>query len=55
MQLGSSIFLWKISKKQSVLIGRYDPNLVPVILDRLNEMGFVVGQVIRCLRRSSLK
>lgn len=43
--------LWKISNKQTALID----SLVPIVIDRLNEMGFAVGQVIQCLRRSLLK
>ncbi|MFT4810046.1 MAG: ferrous iron transport protein A [Paraglaciecola sp.] len=47
--------LWEIRNKQSVLIDSLDPNLMPAVFARLNEMGFAAGQSILCLRRSPLK
>ncbi|MFT5925118.1 MAG: ferrous iron transport protein A [Paraglaciecola sp.] len=47
--------LWEIRNKQSVLIDSLDPNLMPAVFERLNEMGFAAGQSILCLRRSPLK
>jgi ferrous iron transport protein A len=47
--------LWEIRNKQSVLIDSLDPNLMSAVFERLNEMGFVAGQSILCLRRSLLK
>ena len=47
--------LWEINRKQSALIDSFDPNLMPAVFQRLNEMGFAVGQAIQCLRRSPLK
>jgi len=47
--------LWEIRSKQSALVDSLDPNLMPAVFERLNEMGFGAGQAIRCLRRSPLK
>jgi ferrous iron transport protein A len=47
--------LWEIKNKQTALIDSLDPSIVPAVFDRLNEMGFAVGQAIQCLRRSPLK
>lgn len=47
--------LWEIKKKQRVLIDSLDPTLLPAVFHRLNEMGFVTGQMTQCLRRSPLK
>ncbi|MFT6284359.1 MAG: ferrous iron transport protein A [Arenicella sp.] len=47
--------LWEIRNKQTALIDSPDPNLMPAVFERLNEMGFAAGQSIQCLRRSPLK
>lgn len=47
--------LWDIKKQQSALIASLDPQLLPAVFSRLNEMGLCAGQVILCLRRSPLK
>ncbi|MBU3006043.1 FeoA family protein [Paraglaciecola arctica] len=47
--------LWEIKNKQSASIDSLDPNLMPAVFERLNEMGFSSGQAVQCLRRSPLK
>ena len=51
----SRMTLWEIKNKQSALIDSLDPNLIPAVFERLNEMGFAAGQAILCLRRSPLR
>ncbi|NCP65326.1 MAG: ferrous iron transport protein A [Paraglaciecola sp.] len=47
--------LWEVRNKQSAHIESVDPTLLPAVFQRLNEMGFAAGQLIRCLRRSPMK
>lgn len=46
--------LWQVKAKQHAEIAGLDLMLNPAVASRLQEMGFIAGQLIQCLRRAPL-
>ena len=44
--------LWDMPKKTSALVEKLDEELTLTIQIRLNEMGFVPGELLTCMKRS---
>lgn len=44
--------LWEMPKKTSAILFKLDETLTGPIKTRLNEMGFVPGEPLKCIKRS---
>ena len=44
--------LWEMPKKTSAVVSQLDDTLTQSIKTRLNEMGFVPGELLTCMKRS---
>ncbi|MFT6267519.1 MAG: ferrous iron transport protein A [Alphaproteobacteria bacterium] len=44
--------LWEMPKRTSAVVDKLDDKLTQSIKTRLNEMGFVTGELLTCMKRS---